>query len=115
MKNSSKLLALGLVLFLGACSAAEGDFLKKVEGKTADEATTIAFGSFSSNGKEFSMDTGNDTVAKAKFVKATDENTAEYSYQASTLIITTVDGETGTASGEVIVSGKAIPLWLKNK
>ena len=58
MKNSSKLLALGLVLFLGACSAAEGDFLKKVENKTMVDSTqsALSFGTFSADGKSITVE-----------------------------------------------------------
>ena len=100
MKNSSKLLALGLVLFLGACSAAEGDFLKKVEGKTAyalEAMTDVSkIGSFSSNGKEFTPVIGE----KVTFSKADGENTADYTVTVSgteyIYTITTTDGKTGS-------------------
>ena len=60
MKNSSKLLALGLVLFLGACSLSAEDtaFLDRVKGKTAYEEAThdTKVGVFSSDGKEYPIE-----------------------------------------------------------
>ena len=100
MKNSSKLLGLGLVLFLGACSAAEGDFLKKVEGKTASNVATdnqpaSVIGKFSTDGKTFSQ--GEATMT---FSEATDENTGLYTgtMEGETFGYTfkTTDGATGT-------------------
>ena len=113
MRNSSKLLALGLVLFLGACSAAEGDFLKKVEGKTAyaDKDYASKIGAFSSDGKKF---TPEGSVGQAvTFSKATDENTADYTVTISgteyVYTITTTDGKTGSVKN----AAGSIPAWLK--
>ena len=120
MKNSSKLLGLGLVLFLGACSAAEGDFLKKVEGKTAffDAAHTEEFAKFSADGKSFGADPA------ATFVEATDDSTATYSLtipadgtdpaQKIVVTITTADGVTGTMTqSDGTDTSDALPIWLK--
>ncbi len=102
MKNSSKLLALGLVLFLGACSAAEGDFLKKVEGKTAYSSETTQndntkVGTFSSDGKTFTF-----SGFSLKFDKATDDSTADYTAsiagQSVTYVIKTTDGKKANIS-----------------
>ena len=95
MKNSSKLLALGLVLFLGACSAAEGDFLKKVEGKTAyaDKDFASKIGAFSSDGKKLTIEGAPEAGV---FSKAIDENSAEYTLTGTILTLMTTDGKTGT-------------------
>ena len=100
MKNSSKLLALGLVLFLGACSAAEGDFLAKVQGKTVAEMQQ----KFSADGKTFG-----EAPYAFKFTEATDENTGSYTLtvegQTSTYTFTTTDGKTGT----ILMTGETVP------
>ena len=94
MKNSLQLLALGLVLFLGACSTTEGDFLKKVEGKTMyyEASPATAVGAFSSDGKKLAL--------VYNFVSASDENTATYAATFTagkdTITIVTSDGKTGT-------------------
>ena len=114
MKNSSKLLALGLVLFLGACSAAEGDFLKKVEGKTAynDAAYTQEIFTFSSDGKS-SGDGENSPIFT--FVEASDADTATYTFsengQKMTTTIKTTDGKTGSMSDGTFSQ----PIYLKVK
>ena len=113
MKNSSKLLALGLVLFLGACSAAEGDFLKKVEGKTAYSSETTQndgtkVGTFSSDGKTFTF-----AGLSLKFDKATDDSTADYTIsvagQSATYVIKTTDGKTGN----ITTTGVDVKIFLK--
>ena len=102
MQRSSKLLALGLVLFLGACSVAEGKFLDKVSGKTMSDGTDD-MGKFSSDGKTFG--TGADAMT---FTEATDENTGIYSGKDGTDVYTytfkTTDGETGT----VLMPGETV-------
>ncbi len=128
MKKSSLLLALGLVLFLGACSTMEEDFLNKVQGKTAYRAAnqTLAIGTFSSNGKKLinNADTFN-------YVKMIDDTTASYTSSIPadkttiTYSIATSDGNTGTVSytthivaGEDTISEalkKPQPIWLKVK
>ena len=126
MKNSLQLLGLGLVLFLGACSATEGDFLKKVENKTV---TTVAtdlnskMGKFSADGKIFSDD-GTDLVGAFKFDKASDDSSATYTAttaapaMSKTFSIQTSDGTTGiyTLTAHT-VDGKDqnIPATEKNK
>ena len=86
MKNSLQLLALGLVLFLGACSNGEpnGDkdtvtsptietkFLDKVKGKKFVNTGTIIIerGEFSEDGRSLDI--------SYKFVEASDENTGKY-------------------------------------
>ncbi len=117
MRNSSKLLALGLVLFLGACSLSAEDtaFLDKVKGKTAfDDATTqddtTKIGSFSKDGKEF---TPVSPGQKVTFDEATDANTAKYAVTVSgtefVYTITTADGKTGS----VKAGSREIDAWLK--
>ena len=70
MKNLSKLLA-GLVLLLGSCSAIEeGNFLKKVKGKTAYDDATLT------------------------------TDVANYTISAVTYLIATTDGKEGTLSTE---------------
>ena len=97
MRNSSKLLALGLVLFLGACSLSAEDtaFLDRVKGKTAYVEATYdtKIGVFNSNGKEFAVEGAPEA---AVFSKTTDANTAEYTLHGSPLTIMTTDGKTGT-------------------
>ncbi len=116
MKNSSKLLALGLVLFLGACSLSAEDegFLGKVKGKTAySNATTqddtSKIGVFSADGKEFDPAIG-ETV---KFDGTTDANTAKYAVTVSgtelVYTITTADGKTGS----VKAGSRELKAWLK--
>ena len=117
MKNSSKLLALGLVLFLGACSAAEGDFLKKVEGKTAyssettQDETTLT-GTFSKDGKEFKYELF--ISITLKFDKVIDDSTATYTVtmlgQTATYAITTTDGKKGSIN---IIGGDEVEFFLK--
>ena len=114
MKNSSKLLALGLVLFLGACSATEGDFLKKVEGKTAysDGAYTQEMFAFSSDGKSYG---DGENSPKFTFVEASDADTATYTFsedgQNMTMTIKTTDGKTGSMGD----STDSQPIYLKVK
>ena len=131
MKNSLQLLALGLVLFLGACSNGEpnGDkdtvtpptietkFLDKVANKTAyDNATTqdetTKIGTFNANGKTFTFaDPGNPVFT---FVTATDENKGEYVLDTIPipvlLTFTTSDGITGSTSSK---NGSPTELWFK--
>lgn len=116
MKNLLQVLALGLVLFLGACSTAEGSFLKKVESKTAYSDKTMTegskIGSFSSDGKEF---TSEEYIGyKAIFKNAIDENTAEYSVTVSgkeyIYTLKTTDGKTIST---IDPSGTTITAWLK--
>ena len=98
MKNSSKLLALGLVLFLGACSVSPDAFLESVKGKTVymgTDATGQENGIFSADGKE---------IAGAKFVEMVDATTGSYTASGKdgvdtfsmTVSIHTTDGKTGT-------------------
>ena len=117
MRNSSKLLALGLVLFLGACSLSAEDegFLGKVKGKTAygnattqDDTTKI--GTFNSDGKEF---TPVSPGQKVTFDGTTDANTAKYAVTVSgteyVYTITTADGKTGS----VKAGSSEFEAWLK--
>jgi len=127
MRNSSKLLALGLVLFLGACSAAEGDFLKKVENKTAylgTDATGDNMGTFSADGKTLGEGDG-----KMTFVEASDDSTATYKGGDAAVKLEVVysfktsDGKSGTmAVTSYKVDGKEMatdedkkpePIFLK--
>ena len=98
MKNSLQLLALGLVLFLGACSVSPDAFLESVKGKTVymgTDATGQENGTFSSDGKTFDG---------AKFVEMVDATTGSYTASgkdgdvtiSSTMSIHTTDGKTGT-------------------
>ena len=93
MKKSILNVALLSMLFvLGACSAAaEGDFLKKVEGKTV--YITVAgneqeAGKFSADGKTY--------LNMYNFVEASDDSTATYKYDTYVLTIKTTDGKSGT-------------------
>ena len=112
MKNLSKLLA-GLVLLLGSCSAIEeGNFLKKVKGKTAyDDATLTTddakIGIFSEDGTIFTFD--NQSLVLT-FVKATDGSVANYTISAVTYLIATTDGKEGTLSTEGMAKRN---IWLK--
>ena len=115
MKNSLQLLALGLVLFLGACSVTEktteDKFLDKIKDKTAYENATTQdnttkYGTFTADGKTFTFSDGSGVLP---FVKATDENTGEYALGTDTLTITTSDGITGSAPE---ASGST-ELWFK--
>ena len=112
MKNSLQLLALGLVLFLGACSVTETNedkFLNKVKGKTAynsktTQDDTTAMGTFSADGKDFDG---------SVFVNATDDNTGKYKGSSTvTYIIKTTDGITGTLSQEG-ASGSEQDMYFK--
>ena len=101
MKNSSKLLALGLILFLGACSLVDDKFLDKVKGKTAHvRGTNVEIGTFSSNGKRFDWvvsPAGDPTMI---FIEASDENTAKYRLpDGSISTIKMADGKMGDISG----------------
>ena len=117
MRNSSKLLALGLVLFLGACSLSAEDeaFLGKVKGKTAyssettqDDSTKI--GAFNADGKEFTPLSPRPAVT---FDGTTDANTAKYAVTVSgteyVYTITTADGKTGS----VKAGSSEFEAWLK--
>ena len=113
MKKTTQLLALGLVLFLGACSVTEekteDKFLDKVKGKTAYENATYEtkYGTFTADGKKFTLnDTDNPVLT---FVKATDENNGEYTLDTVTLTITSSDGITGSAPE----AGSSTKLWFK--
>ena len=108
MKNSLQLLALGLVLFLGACSVSPDAFLESVKGKTmyTDVAMTEEFGVFSADGKDF---------AGAKFDKMLDDTTASYIQTSGTISTTasiqTTDGKKGTYSvTAVTIDGKDQPI-----
>ena len=72
MKNTTQLLALGLVLFLGSCSVVEDKFLDKVKGKKffSTAAATTVRGEFSGDGRSLDI--------SYKFVEASDENTGKY-------------------------------------
>ena len=115
MKNSSisKLLVLGLVLFLGACSAAKGSFLKKVEWKFmfSDAEYTKYVGGFNSDGKKLDGYT---------FLEASDEHTGKYEKidkrVTLTMIVKTTDGKTGsvtTSSSAPEIPNKTTKVWLK--
>ena len=99
MKNSLQLLALGLVLFLGACSTTEDNFVKKIEGKSVytDEAMLHENGTFSSDGKKFTINEPSNPVMT--LVEASDDNTAKYEGKDGsdtfTYTFTTTDGKTG--------------------
>ena len=109
MKKSILSIALGLVLFLGACSVAEGKFLDKVKGKTVYEAATMLpadeIGTFSADGKTFGE--------VYTFVEASDADTATYSYtyggMSVTYTIKTADGKSGSMSA----GGESPPVWFK--
>ena len=113
MKNTTQLLALGLVLFLGSCSTMEENFLDKVANKTAyDDATLTAdannYGTFSSDGKKFTLNDIDNPVFT--FVKSTDENNGEYKDpDGIPLTFTTSDGKTGSAPE----AGSSTKLWFK--
>ena len=113
MKNTTQLLALGLILFLGACTATEGNFLDKIKGKTAyEDATTqddtTKIGIFSSDGRTFTFPDDPDVLT---FVKASDENNGEYKLSDGTLLtFTTSDGKTGSTSSK---DGSPTKLWFK--
>ena len=104
MKKSSKLLALGLILFLGACSLVDDKFLDKVKGKTANKVVIAPpdepIGTFSSNGKSFDWvvsPAGDPTMI---FIEASDENTAKYRLpDGSISTIKMADGKMGDISG----------------
>ena len=115
MKNSLQLLALGLVLFLGACSTTEGNFLDKIKGKTAYENATTQdnttkYGTFTADGKTFTFSDGSGVLP---FVKATDENTGEYALGTDTLTITTSDGTTGNIKNKDGGNTPVENLWFK--
>lgn len=94
MKNSLQLLALGLVLFLGACSVSPDTFLAKVKGKTmVDSAESAAsYGTFSTDGKTITIE-GSPTAYT--FKEVTDDNTGVYEISDLEAIVTTSDGKTG--------------------
>ena len=101
MNISSKLLGLGLVLFLGACSVTEGKFLDKVKGKTASMLIGNAeIGTFSEDGKKFTWKTYPGSGYEAmKFIEAIDENTATYSLsETQTSTIKMANGKMGNLS-----------------
>ena len=99
MKNSLQLLALGLVLFLGACSVSPDAFLESVKGKTMYSAATMLpaneMGTVSADGKTF---------IGLKFVEMVDATTGSYTMSGKngddtishTRSIHTTDGKTGT-------------------
>ena len=128
MKNSLKLLALGLVLFLGACATvveepAEVDptgFLGKVLNKTMfmDAGLTQTKGAFSEDGKIFTIPNTVPTVFV--FTKSSGPNSATYETVITeeapimqTITVYTVDGVSGTldsdAGLEVMWLGSATP------
>lgn len=96
---------LGMLFVLGACSVAEGKFLKKVEGKTMRvKVSDDLVGSFTSDGKTFTLDSSYSTDGTAwdlKLDKVTDENTAIYTVEGigQELIFTTTEGKTGSYTG----------------
>ena len=113
MKNTTQLLALGLILFLGACTATEGNFLDKIKGKTAYEQATYEtkYGTFDADGKKFILNDATEGNPVLTFVKATDENNGEYKDPDGSLItFTTSDGKTGSAPE---AGGLTTKLWFK--
>ena len=114
MKNTTQLIALGLILFLGSCTATEGNFLDKIKGKTAyDDPTLTAdannYGTFSPDGKKFTLNDPDNQ--EFTFVKSTDENNGEYKFSDGSLItFTTSDGKTGSAPE---AGGLTTKLWFK--
>ena len=123
MKNSLKLLTLGLVLFLGACVAVvenptEVDptgFLGKVLDKTMfmDVGLTQTKGAFSLDGKNFTIPNFNPTVFV--FIKSSGPNSAIYetvitaeSPTMQTITVYTVDGISGTLDSDTGLQG----MWL---
>ena len=128
MKNSSKLLALGLVLFLGACSTTEDNFFQKVKNKTISQEWTViredgsrgydgyTMGKFSTNGKLYYEGTFAMT-----FSKAIDTNTAIYigtfKEESYSLTVTTSNGFAGSIFGSTpsYLSDKKEDIWLNVK
>ena len=119
MKNSSKLLALGLVLFLGSCSALKEEYLDKVKGKTMynNIAQTGAdiIGTFNSDGKEIT--TGSELY---EFIETEDGSTGKYEYEPAGFLpyiftIKTSDGKTGTLvkSGLAGTGNAPQDVWFK--
>ena len=115
MKNTTQLLALGLVLFLGSCSVVDGKFLDKVKGKTASKlvalgAPEVVVGTFSSDGKRFDWNNPPYPYEGMTFVEASDENTGTYRLPDGKLsIIKMADGKMGDLSG----TGGPISFFLK--
>ena len=122
MKNSSKLLALGLVLFLGSCSALKEEYLDKVKGKSmysaSDTLQTSFLGTFDSKGKELQL--GNILF---EFVETEDGTAGTYEFKlegtdsAITRVISTSDGISGTmqqTGGVGVAPGTpAQEVWFK--
>ena len=123
IKNLSKLLALALVLFLGACSSAEESFLDEVKEKTVqttvetgDGSFEKPLGTFSADGKTFDASTSEGPIMT--FLSATDKNVAIYSATFETgaveMSFTTTDGKTGAISTTVngTSTGKPVAITL---
>ena len=128
MKNPSQLLSLGLILFLGAWTTIEDEFLQKVKNKTISQEWTIiredgsrgydgyTMGKFSANGKLYYEGTFSMT-----FSEATDTNTAIYigtfKGESYSLTITTSDGVSGSIFGTTpsYLSDKKENIWLNVK
>ena len=138
MKNSLQLLALGLVLFLGACSNGEPNsdkdpvtptppvtpptietkFLDKIKGKTVyDHATSTSsankFGTFSADGQKFTWNSPGEGNPIMTFLKASDENNGEYIIDGNTLVFTTIDGKTGSIKNKDGSGPPPEDLWFK--
>ena len=92
MKKTTQLLALGLVLFLGACSTTEktteDKFLDKVKGKkiTSTGVHIIVRGEFSEDGRSLDL---------SQFIEASDENTGKYQGKMDVNIVTSTIKITG--------------------
>ena len=117
--NPSKLLILSLVLFLGACSTKEDDFLKKVANKTVYDniALTDSLGVFTGDGKKIEKrDVNNILLLTYTFEEIIDDSTARYELiqdkSKYSCIIKTSDGVTGTIG----LSGgtETTKLWFVN-
>lgn len=117
--NFSKLLALSLVLFLGACSTTEDNFFKKVINKTIYDDVTQAnsLGVFTSDGKKIEKRHTDETLLlEYTFEEVIDDNTGRYELlqdkKKYSYIIKTSDGVTGTMglSGGTETSS----LWFVN-
>ena len=101
--NSSKLLALSLVFFLGACSTTKDKFLEKVANKTVynDASLTDILGVFTGDGKKIEKKGADGTLlAKYTFEEVIDDSTGRYELiqdkSKYSYFIKTSDGVTGT-------------------
>ena len=127
MRNSLKLLALGLVLFLEACSVSPDAFLENVKGKTVYETEEMSaeskIGTFSADSKIFDRE-----ILDLDFIKATSTDTAVYEisgYKISgyeegatfktIFTFTTTDGKTGKVTTSITIDGKEQPDSVKDK